>query len=659
MRNPFELKNTLDDPKMKIRGGRSMEFEESSTQEVEEPLERMAQPRIRYKIFWIAVVFLFISILSRLFFLTVIRHDHFSAIAEGNRLRIEYQPAPRGAIYDRDGLVLAGNRPSFEVVAVPLDLPATPSARLDVINRVSGILDFSPELIQASLENRSEHPFESVLIKQDISREEALIFHEQNLRLPGFRVINTPIRDYKLPEALTHVLGYVGKINPEEYGDRSGSGYLFNDVLGKTGLEQVYEEYLRGEFGQRQVEVDVYGAVEKVYGEKDPSPGDSLVLNIDAGLQEKLFESLKKRLDLLNKKRGTAIAMDPRDGRILALVSFPTYNNNLFAQGISREDYQRLVADKNLPFLNRAISGVYPPGSTVKPMVAAAALEEGVVDLETTIFDEGFIVIKNIFGGPDSFFYGFNRRALGLVDVFDAIAKSSDIFFYIVGGGYDPLSFNGLGITRLAEYYRQFRLHETLGIDLPGEKAGLVPTPEWKRERYPDDPIAATWYLGNTYHVSIGQGDLLATPLQVLSWTATIANGGKVLRPFIVDRIENNDGEVLETNLPKLVGELSISERNLEVVREGMRQTVTSGTAQSLGSLSVSVAGKTGTAQYDASDLNRVHAWFMGFAPFEEPEIAIVVLIEDGGTGAGAAVPVAREVLDWWSNERGERRLNQ
>lgn len=615
-------------------------------------LERGGEFAPRVKSLLALIFAVFFALFGRFYYLAVAQHEYYRAIAEGNRLRTEYSPAPRGAIYDINYETLAGNKPSHELVSLPIDLPEIESERKGLFTKLAILLQISEREIETAISSQQVQEFESILIRQNLSREQALVFLERAGDFPGFRVVQTPIRDYKQAEDYAHLMGYVGKINAEEYQSKKNEGYLYNDSAGKTGLEQIYETNLRGQFAERQVEVDARGIVKKIFGEKDALPGENLILNIDAGLQQKLYESLTQRLRILNRRKAAAIIMNPQTGQIMAYLSLPSYDNNAFAEGISSEDYQKLVTDKDLPLFDRAIGGTYPPGSTVKPMVAAAALEEKVVTSNTAIEDEGQIVVKNVFGGPDYYFIGFRRIALGTLTVRKAIALSSDIFFYIVGGGYDPVKIDGLGIAKIAEYFRRFGLNKTLGIDLPGEKQGLVPDPEWKKQYFGDDPIASKWYLGDTYHVSIGQGDLLASPLQVLSWISSVANGGKIYKPYIVNRIENNDKQVIKRFEPEIIGNVGVSEGNLEVVREGMRQAVLEGTAKSLGVLPITSAAKTGTAQFDAKNPNRSHAWFTAFAPYENPQIAIMVLIEDGGEGGVNSMPVARETLKWWAENR-------
>lgn len=652
LRRPFDIENGITGESRSLKGSEELAFEESFGDPSQSRLERVGELQPRTRILVALAVLLVAVLAGRLYFLAFHKHGELRAIADDNRLRIEYLAAPRGAIYDRSGNVIAGNRPGFELAALPLDLPEDEPARESVIVRIAEIAGRSVEEIKNQLQSGQEQLFQSILIEPDLSREQALILREQEESLPGFRVVSVPIREYSNPAAYAHVLGYVGKVSAAEYEVKQADGYLFNDSVGKTGIEAVYEPYLRGSFGERQVEVDARGVIKKVYGEKQAVPGQTAVLNIDGELQEKVYEVLGSVLAASGKKRAAAIAMEPKSGRVLAYVVLPGFDGNKFAAGIDAREYDRLIADPNQPLFNRGVAGLYPPGSTVKPMVAVAALQEAVVTPQTVVNDQGFIVIENIYGGPDAYYYGFNRRALGRVEVKRAIALSSDIYFYTAGGGYEPYGVSGLGISKLSEYYRQFHLGSSLGIDLPGEQGGLVPTPEWKEQRYPDSPLAARWYLGDTYNVSIGQGDLLVTPLQVLSWTATVANNGKIMKPFIVDRVESSEGEIVLRQQPEVLGEVKAEQKYFDLVQEGMRLTVTEGTARQLANLRLPVAAKTGTAQFDARDPNRAHGWFAGYAPYDDPEIAIVVLVEDGGVGGTTAVPIAKQIFEWWQDNR-------
>lgn len=655
MRNPFHLKNAIEDDDLVVSSHpEGLAFEEQVLDTNSRGrLERTAEfsPRVRGLFVFMAVIFTLLF--GRFYYLAVAQHDYYRTVAEGNRLRTQYSAAPRGAIYDANYETLAGNRPSYELVATPIDLPKDGMERKSIIASLAAILEIPEGEIESAIASHQVEGFETVLVRQNLPRDDALVFLEREKDFPGFRVVQTPIRDYKgASSEYSHLFGYVGKVNAEEYELKKTEGYLYNDSTGKTGLEQMYEQFLRGKFAERQVEVDARGIVKKIFGEKDSIPGANLILNIDAGLQDKLYESLTARLELLGRRKAAAIAMNPQTGQVLAFLSLPGYDNNAFAEGISTEDYARISADKDLPLFDRAISGTYPPGSTVKPMVAAAGLAEKIITPSTAIEDQGEIIVKNIFGGPNYHFIGFRRIALGLLTVRRAIALSSDIFFYVTGGGYEPEKIDGLGIEKLAEYFRRFGIDKKLGIDLPSEKEGLVPDPEWKKAYFGEDPIASRWYLGDTYHVSIGQGDLLASPLHVLSWISAFANGGRIMKPQIVNRVEDNEKQVLKSFSPEVAGEVGIDQSYLQVVREGMRQAVLEGTARSLQQLPITSAAKTGTAQFDARNASRSHAWFTAFAPYENPQIAIVVLIEDGGEGGVNSMPVVRDTLNWWAKNR-------
>jgi penicillin-binding protein 2 len=336
-------------------------------------------------------------------------------------------------------------------------------------------------------------------------------------------------------------------------------------------------------------------------------------------------------------------------------VSLPGFDSNLFAEGISTENYQKILNDKNLPMFNRAIAGTYPPGSTVKPMLAASALQEGAVKDTTVIQDRGVLVIPNQYDPSIKYnFFGWKHTGLGAMTVRSAIAESSDIYFYTVAGGHpNSPNVNAMGAEKVAEYYKKFNLGNLTNIDIPGEKSGLVPTPDWKAAYFKNDPILSKWYLGDTYHIAIGQGDVLATPLQVAEWTATIANGGVGYEPQVLNNITDSEtGKVVFQNQPKVLINRFIDNENIKIVQEGMRMTVTQGTARALNTLSVTSAGKTGTSQFDGSDPTRTHAWFTAYAPYEDPQIVITVLVEAGGEGNAISEPVVKEVLDWWSKNR-------
>jgi penicillin-binding protein 2 len=383
-------------------------------------------------------------------------------------------------------------------------------------------------------------------------------------------------------------------------------------------------------------------------GEKSPKPGQAIELNLDNGLQIELYNALKSR----NKNvKAAAVALNPKTGEVLAFLSLPGFDGNAFARGISSKDYQALLSDPNLPLFNRVIAGTYPPGSTVKPMVAAAALNEKVVTAKTIIVDRGVLVIPHQYDPSISYnFVGWKRDGLGPMDIKSAIAQSSDIYFYVVGGGHPSSQVKGLGPDKLADYYRKFNLGQTTGIDLQGEKSGVVADPNWKANYYEDDQILGQWYLGDTYHISIGQGDMLTTPLQVAQFTAIIANNGVGMKPKILKKILGGKDFQPEVSVQKF-----LSDDILHLVQEGMRETVLSGSGRQLNTLSITAAGKTGTSQFDGSDPKRTHAWFTAYAPYEDPKIVITVLVEAGGEGHAVAVPVVKQALEWWAENRGNK----
>ena len=587
---------------------------------------------------------LFVGFLGvRLYQLQVFQGDEFRSLAEGNKLKVEYVLAPRGLIVDKYNKVIASNTPSFELVAASLRLKddSLVDAKLAIITQsVSLDAQELKKLIADSQASGSDY----FTLAVNLTKEQALFLISKQNELSGFSVQNNPIRDYKDPLVFAHLVGYTGKITKEELSDNQSKNYLFNDVIGKTNLEVQYESYLRGIAGRKQIEVDATGNFRKNLPEVPPLPGHNLKLNIDYDLQKTIYESMESVMKRTGSRKAVAVATDPATGKVLALVNFPSYDNNWFARGISQSEYSSLIQNSDHPLLNRAVAGTYPPGSMVKPMLAIGALTEGIVKPETKILDDGVIRIGSFT------FYCYNRAGLGMMDLYSAIARSSDIYFYTIGGGSPTSAVKGMGPDKLAFWYRNFYLGQKLGIDLPGEKEGLVPDPDWKLKNRNEQ-----WYLGNTYHFAIGQGDLLVTPLQANSWTATIANGGKIMRPYILDEVASINGEKLQTSSPQVLKENFLDQQWVDVVRTAMRQTVTEGSARSLASLNLPIAGKTGTAQFDGSNLSRTHAWFTSFAPFDNPQIALTVLVESGGEGSSVAVPISKEVYKWWESNRWNR----
>ena len=579
--------------------------------------------------FFLMGMILFLLVLGgRIFYLSVVKGEEYSLIALRNSLRALIIPAPRGIMYDISGKPLVQNVPSVDAVLVPADVPTDEREIAELKGRIGVVFSLEPDLLETTLSKLDRRSTLPVLLKERIGQEETLLYLSQSHELPGVGLYQTTQRQYLDSLIFSHVLGYEGKIRKEEL--ETHPDYLLTDSIGKQGIEKSYESALRGTHGWKRVEVDAFGKVKKELGVVQPVPGQDLILNIDADLQKKLFDSLQTILEKNDLKRAGAVAIDPRSGAVRALVSLPSFDNNLFAGGISGENYRALLNDSSEPLFNRVVAGAYPPGSTIKPVLAAAALTEGVVDERTEIESKGGINVGR-------FFFG-DWKVHGFTDIRRAIAVSSDVFFYSIGGGYGGIE--GLGMNRMKKYEELFGYGQKTGIDTGGEVAGLLPDANWKKEK-----IGERWYIGDDYNSSIGQGYVTATPLQVLNSIVAIANGGTLYEPRIVSQIRSYDGKV--TPVPtKVIREKFVDSNILRIVREGMRETVTEGTAQALADLPIEVAGKTGTAQF--GNESKTHGWFVSFAPYETPELALVVLVEGQGEEGYNAVPVTKDVYSWY-----------
>ena len=598
---------------------------ESDAAKIEWPLNRRV---IRF--FWWLSVIALLGLALRVAYLNIIKGAEYQEAAERNSLRELVIPAPRGIIYDRFGKQLVSDVPSMDAILTPADVPADGEKQDEMKRLLAATFVLEPGILDdifQKLDRKSLLPF---LIKERVSQEEMLLFLSRSQELPGVGLYNTTRRAYADGLIFSHLLGYEGKIRKEELALHQD--YLLTDSIGKQGIEKSYEAFLRGKSGFQRAEVDAFGRVKKELGIVQPIPGSDLILNIDADLQKKVFDSLQMLLEKEDLKRAAAIALDPQSGAVRALVSLPSFDNNLFANRISSKEYQALIDDPALPLFNRAISGEYPPGSTLKPVLAAAALAEGIVNEHIQIESRGGISIGK-------FFFG-DWRVNGFTDIRRAIAVSSDVFFYSIGGGYGGIQ--GLGMERMKKYENLFGYGSKTNIDMPGEADGFIPDPEWKQEKFGD-----RWYIGDNYNAAIGQGFVTATPLQILNAVAAIANGGTLYAPRVASQIRSSDGEVTPIT-PVVLREDFISPDILRIVREGMRATVVDslGTAQSLQTLPVAVAGKTGTAQFGSD--KKTHGWFVSFAPYEHPTLAMIILVEGQGEEGYNAVPIAKEVYDWY-----------
>ncbi|MDD4271370.1 MAG: penicillin-binding protein 2 [Patescibacteria group bacterium] len=584
------------------------------------------------------VLFLFMGvIIARAAWLQVVKGGYYYELAEGNRIRVERLEAKRGVIYDREGRPLVRNSANFLLYFVPADLPKDSLARQAIIQRVSENLEnLKPEDILnllSKIEPGSLESYQPLFIADNIEYDKAMMLYLESDNMPGVVITNKTRREYNLYSlSLSHVLGYTGKINDKEL-VKFGSEYLPIDYIGKSGMENFWENEMKGTNGKKQIEVDALGKEKKIINQEAGEDGHNLVLSIDVELQKKLEESIIKSLQKANLNKACAIALDPNNGEILAMVSFPSYNNNDFAHGMTQAEYEKIANHPDRPLFNRCISGEYPSGSVIKPVIAAAALEENVINENTSFLSSGGIRIGQWF------FPDWKAGGHGTTNVRRALAESVNTFFYYIGGGYQD--FQGLGLDRMVKYEKLFGLDTQTGIDMPGEASGFLPTEEWKKKTKGEP-----WYIGDTYHLAIGQGDTLVTPLQVADYTAVFANGGSLYRPHIIKQVLNSKDQLISEVDNQPIKSKIISSKNINIVREGMRQTVTAGSARSLQSVPVEVAGKTGTAQW--STTKPTHAWFTGFAPYDKPQIVITVLIEQGGEGSSVAVPIANEVLTWY-----------
>ncbi len=706
-------------------------------------------------LFRVALVLVFVLMGGRLYQLQVVQGENYRRQADANRFDLVEMPAPRGVMYDRNGVILTRNRPSFEIGLVPEDLPfddpATPDRdeELEEVERIllalgadrdeevalrmaelmfralgradyartvgnAGIQlsyvtvpgpttvvyreDGSPPqeiaqplllpdiskplpleglaaLVRRMVELRRQgSASQAIPILDLVGREQAFAIAEESYRLPALRVREVPVREYLTGELMSHIVGFMGPIPASLATEYRNQGYSnLNERVGLNGLEYSYQRELRGVPGYRNMEVDILGREIRTVGQvAEPVPGSNLILNIDLRLQKYMHDYLAEKMEEVDAPWGVAIAMNPMTGAVLGMVSLPSYNNNVFAERIN-EAYLALERDERRPLINYAIGGLYPPGSTFKMVTAAAALQEKIVTPQTQLVDAGPIYLPNRFYPNDPTlaqeFVSWNHK-LGIVhgpiNVVQALALSNDIYFYMIGGGYPPIQLTGLGARRMAEWTRLFGYGDPTGIDLPGEVGVVVPNDQWKRQLY-----AESWTTGDSYNMSIGQGYVLATPLQVLVSTAAVANGGTILAPQVVYQITDAAGGLQRDFAPKVVRELPLDPWVMPVIQEGMWAVVNgprgTGAGAKLDNLNITVAGKTGTAEFceyipEEEDCRRLekgylpfHAWFVAYAPYEAPEIAVVVFVYDGGEGSAVAVPVAKKILEAYFSEISPR----
>jgi len=593
---------------------------------------------------------LILLLFTKTFQLQILDHKNLAALAERNKYTLKAIQAERGVIYDRNLNQLVFNQPNFDLVLEKANFPKLEEERNKVLKEVSQILKQNPEDLEKKIAE-SEGP--QVLIAENLDHQTLIILETKIAEFPGFRIVNNPIREYREGENFSHLIGYTGKIWLEEL-KKDPQFYSITDYVGRDGLEKSYEEVLRKNPGKMKIERDVLGNVISKEIIQLPESGKSLVLWLDSDLQKKIREVLEKQRQTFGAKGAAAVALDPKTGGVLALVSLPDFDNNLFQKGADPKKLQELLEDpfKLGPLFNRAISGRgYLIGSTIKPLIALAALEEKIISPEKQIFARGFIEVPDQYN-PEKVYIYRDWKVHGWTDMRKAIAQSVNVYFYTIGGGYGGQI--GLGPTRIKNYLKLFGWGEKTGIDLPNEGKGLVPSPEWKKA-YFKEKVDQIWYDGNTYHFSIGQEYVSATPLQISASISAITNDGKLFQPQIVKSIvDTSTGsvEIIEEIQPKIIRENFIDSKNLQIVREGMRQTVTRGTASGyLDLLPVTSAAKTGSAQTGRLDQygnELLHNWVTIFAPYENPEIVLTLFLEDVPGVMAAPLPVAREILEWY-----------
>ncbi len=664
---------------------------------------------LRTAAFYAVLVMAALALIGKLVQLQLVETAEYVRQAEENRLTRVNDPAPRGIIYDQNLVPLAINIPSYNVVIVPADLPSadTEAARREALfRRLAEALDM-PLTVPGSLPQRpcttgrgiidlveefkNFRPFEPFKLKCDIPKDLALLLREELPDLPGVGIAVEPLRQYPTGELTAGLIGYMAPIpDPNEsayfkqlYDYYTGRGLLpGRDRVGVSGLEASMQDELSGLNGQRLIEEDVGGfELGVVRVETDTVVGLNLQLTIDVRLQAAAESAIQRRVQLANSyypdlpgrqlHNGVAIVMNPNTGEILAMVSWPSFDNNRFARNIDVNYYEQLSSDQFYPLLNHAVNILYPPGSVFKVVTAVGATEEGVIDPEREITDKGLITIQDAFiPGVQGlkrdyvcWIYRSTRDGHGQVSLVRGIAESCNVYFYKIGGGYADENLDGLGLEGLGKWMEYFGFGVPTGVELPGELGGFIPTRKWKRLTWSE-----SWSTGDTYNAVIGQGYVHVTPLQMLNAYNAVINGGTLYRPTLIDAFLDGEGQVLTDTLPEVLGQITISASTLEYVRQGLRQAVTDGTLAGTFSLygeverpvldvpaELLVAGKTGTGEYcDAIAYPQglcilgefpTHSWTAVYAPYDNPEVSVIVFMYNGGEGSRNAAPVAGEIL--------------
>jgi penicillin-binding protein 2 len=591
----------------------------------------------RFLAFAIVVILGASGLTARLFYLQVVDHGQFVGLTSRIRTVLEYIPSTRGLIYDRNGVPLVANVATFAVKVRPADLPT--ERRPDVVARLSSLLGVSAADINATIDGNPGSTFDLVRLAGDVPEGTARVISEAGDQLPGVEVAVEVRRQYPQGPLLSQLVGYTGPVSSAELSRLKQSGYLPDDPIGKAGVEAEYEAQLRGTYGSQTVQQDASGRRSQVLQtESAPQAGDSLTLTIDAKEQAKAQTALTWAMEAVGLKRGVVIVMDPQTGEVVAMVSLPTYDNNLFARGISKTDYARLLGDPDKPLTNHATQAHYPPGSTYKLVAGTGALADGKITPTTKVETKPYLTLGK------TKFYDWNHRGFGPCDIYCGFGHSSDTFFFQMAGS--------LGVDRLAYWANQYGFGAPTGIDLPGEVAGIVPSNQWKQ-----NALGAEVYPGETYQAGIGQGYDVVTPIQLINAYAALANGGTLYQPQIVHDIVGPDGQMVRPFEPKVLHTMDVPADALKTMRNAARNVVLVRHTYNLVDLPIKVAGKSGTAEFGTRDSQGrlpFHSWFVGFVPkdarngsFDKTDSDLVVLAfaYDSRTKGNVATEIVKYYL--------------
>ncbi|MGC8851798.1 MAG: penicillin-binding protein 2 [Minisyncoccia bacterium] len=640
LRNNFiKRKENYLDPEEILLDRKSLEYKDLNRAKLEWPLASFLLHNIKF-IILITIVIL----LGRVFYLETVKGDYYYNLSTNNKTRYFVINPPRGIIYDRYHKPLVLNSPSYSLTLIPLDLPRDFKERNKIINEVINIFNLDKSEIDKILSNPLIlNSIDPILLKPNLDLEEIRKFEAGSFTGKGFTIISDINRYYPYKEIFSHVIGYVGRVSLDD--KKLYPDYPLTALVGKDGLEAYYENILQGQWGKRLVEVDAHNNIIEDLGINQPIKGNDLITTLDSDLQIQIYQVLSKRLNELGLKKGAALALDPNSGEILSLVSIPSFDPNVLTKGSPKTIILNYLNSLDYVFLNRVISGLYSPGSVIKPLMAIAALTEKIITPQTVINDEGKIVINNPYNPQITYtFKDWDSKGFGKIDVKKALAYSSNVFFWMIGGGYKD--FKGLGLSLIQKYWRLFLLGQKHNIDLYGEMEGLLPDEKQLAQNRPNDP---NWKVGDTYNISIGEGGLNLTLLQIADYISTIVNDGVLMQPHLVKEINGDHAQIIQ---PKILNKLNIDKNTFEVVKEGMREVVTIGTAKSLNSVPIEVAGKSGSPEYISQGKKQYNALFVAFAPYKNPKIVLVILIEQPPQGSVATLPVVQEILTWYALNR-------